>query len=399
MRPLVTFEDHERAVERFRVYEEERRRRKAEEEDKKEEERLRVEKARVEAEAEADAEAEAKARVEAEKEVVVEEERSTDVQGVEENGFASEDTDADDENDQYRYTSTGPRTPDRPTGRRKGYSDSGSRSGPASGSGSRSAKANKTRLHNLQRSPSTAGKTAYTDSDDDASSVESFTTAATTPEDSDAQSQLKPDAGRIFETPTKQPQKSTAKQRPDDTVCKSNVEPLKQPIARLPMPKRGDFATTRAVDEPVEDWYFLVRDCLQCEIAGVKCGRQIPACRQCQRRFNGNVRGYQMANNNGGSSSGSSRGGSGMYGLGDWSRPDGICADGGRDAASQCLVQRMWHCRDLMKVYDLPDQREAVLIRLESDGDDVWEGKLREAARVSDFLGPEKKKRKDRARL
>ena len=96
-----------------------------------------------------------------------------------------------------------------------------------------------------------------------------------------------------------------------------------------------------------------------------------------------------MANNSSGSSGGSSRGGSGMYGIGDLSRPDGICADGGRDASSQCLVQRMWHCRDLLNMAELPDQREAVLIRLESDGDEVWEGKLREAARVS---GPLKKK-------
>ena len=329
------------------------------------------------------------------------------VEDVNANADVDADADADDEDDRHQHVSIEPRTPDRPTGRRKRLFGSE----PRSRGGNTSTK----RLHGSYESPSTAGKTAGTESEDGASSGKSCSTAATTPEDGDYQPRawpitmskpkLKPrskpvigsssNGTSIFETPTKASRERTKQpkfiENVRERIC-TNTDTLTKPYVHLPTPKRGDIATVRAADEPIQDWYFLLRACLQCEIAGVECGKQIPACRQCQRRFDGNFRNYRMANSRSGPSGGSSGGSSSIssrgsvYGTGDWSRPDGMCVNGGRDAASQCLVQRMWHCEELKEVCELPDQREAILIRLESDGDEVWRGKLREAARVSFFF-------------
>lgn len=359
--PLFTFEDYEEAVKRCKVFEEEQKRIR--------EERLKREKEM--------AEAAVRAEVDKEKERV-------DGQAA---GVRPMD-DADDEDDDVGFDGDesnlqqpcGIRTPDRPIVRRREYGNSkADEFGSGSGSGSEFTPG----MFKWKKTPLTAENKAYATSEDGGSSCTSYSTAATTPENGNEP--IRGQTQYIYDTPTKQPHRRATNTRTDDTGRKSNERASKPAYISRPIPRRGDFATVRATDEPIEDWFFLVRACLQCEIAGVKCGMQIPACTQCQRRFNGNVRGYQTANNSNGSGSGSSNCGSGMYGLGDWSRPDGIFGNGGGDASSQCLVQRRWHCREITAVRALPDRREAVLIRLESDGDDVWEAKLHEAAKVSTF--------------
>ena len=297
----------------------------------------------------------------------------------EEKGYVGGD--ADDENDQVECFLNQPHTPDRPIGRRKVDSGLGLGSGHELGITPDKC--------NSKKAPSTAERTPYAESDDGLSTGSSYATAATTPEDNEGQEHANRNAcarvnsiGGNLETPTRQDRKITARLRPENTIYKPIKQASTQAYVPPIRPKRGDFATTRAIDEPIEDWYFLVRECLQCEIAGVKCGRQIPACKQCQRRFDGNMRGYRASNSSG-------KNGGGTYGFGEWSRPDGICSAGGRGAGSQCLVQRRWHARELVNVHALPDKREAMLIRLESDSDAVWEGKLREAARVSRIPDPE----------
>ena len=367
--PLFSFEDHEEAVKRF------------EEEDKQRQQRQQRQQQQQQRQKRAKEEELRRIKVNTEARVNAKKIKKSDPKSKATNtrfendphGYISED--ADDENDKTEYILAQPYTPDRPIGRRKVNSGSGL------GSGLGPDITLDTR--NTKKTPSTVERTPYTESDDAGSSDTSYATAATTPEDSEGQEQVQKHArtgsnslGNIFETPTKQDRKVTAKPRSDNTVCKPSKQASTQVYVPQSRPKRGEFATIRAIDEPIEDWYFLVRECLQCEIAGVECGKQIPACTQCQRRFDVNVRGYRALN-----SSGSN--GSGKYGFGEWSRPDGICSAGGRDAGSQCLVQRRWHNWELVKVLGLPDKREAALIRLESDSDDVWEGKLREAARVS----------------
>ena len=150
----------------------------------------------------------------------------------------------------------------------------------------------------------------------------------------------------------------------------------------------GRFAM-KATPEPVGQYAYLIRACVQCEVEGVQCSRQVPTCTQCVRRFSGAERNRVGI---GGYVGGDGEAYSGVgWGAraGKWWQ--GIVAGGGRNGVEgmveqQCLVQRNWRLEEIFAapLEARPVRRHTILLRLESDGDEAWKGKLSETTRVSE---------------